>query len=73
MSHIEGVSEDESRAIVEHLERAIQDPSVQCRFRWQVDSFAMWDNRCTQHFATNDFFPETRRVERVTIKGDRPF
>ncbi len=73
VSHIEGVSEDESRAIVEHLERAIQDPSVQCRFRWQVDSFAMWDNRCTQHFATNDFFPETRRVERVTIKGDRPF
>ncbi|MGI9603663.1 MAG: TauD/TfdA dioxygenase family protein [Acidimicrobiales bacterium] len=73
VSHIEGVDDDESREIVAHLEQAVQDPSVQCRFRWQVDSFAMWDNRCTQHCATNDFFPETRRVERVTIVGDKPF
>ena len=73
VSHIEGVSDDESRQIVGHLERAIMDPSVQCRFRWEIDSFAMWDNRCTQHYATDDFQPETRRVERVTIIGDQPF
>jgi len=73
VSHIEGVDDRESEEILARLERAVQDPSVQCRFRWQVDSFAMWDNRGTQHFATNDFYPETRRVERVTIKGDKPF
>lgn len=73
VSHIEGMSPDESTETIRHLERAITDPSVQCRFRWQVDSFAMWDNRAVQHFATNDFHPETRRVERVTIIGDRPF
>ncbi len=73
VSHIEGVGAEESDEIIELLERAIMDPSVQCRFRWAVDSFAMWDNRCTQHFATNDFYPADRKVERVTIVGDRPF
>jgi taurine dioxygenase len=72
-SHIEDVPKDESEAILGHLERAVSSPTVQCRFRWEVDSFAMWDNRCTQHFATSDFFPGTRRMERVTIVGDRPF
>jgi taurine dioxygenase len=52
---------------------AVMDPSVQCRFKWEVDSFAMWDNRAVQHFATNDFWPQTRVVERVTIKGDAPY
>lgn len=72
VSHIEGVDDQESLAILRHLERAIMDPSIQCRFRWQPNSIAMWDNRCTQHYATNDHFPERRRVERVTIIGDAP-
>ncbi|MGI9615486.1 MAG: TauD/TfdA dioxygenase family protein [Acidimicrobiales bacterium] len=73
VSHIEGVSAEESAEILGHLERAIMNPSVQCRIRWDVDTFVMWDNRAVQHNATNDFWPETRHVERVTIVGDRPF
>lgn len=69
---IDGVPATETRAVLLELEAAIANPSVQCRFRWQVDSFAMWDNRAVQHFACNDFFPATRMVERVTIVGDRP-
>ena len=72
-SHVEGVDDEESEAIINRLERAILDPSVQCRVRWQVDTFVMWDNRAVQHFATDDFWPETRTVERVTIVGDRPY
>ena len=72
-THIEGVSAEDSREIISHLERSIMDPSVQCRFRWEGHSFAMWDNRCTQHYATDDFWPGHRRVERVTIVGDRPY
>ena len=49
------------------------NPSVQCRIRWSVDTFVMWDNRAVQHFATDDFWPETRHVERVTVVGDAPF
>lgn len=73
VDHIVDVSPDESEEILGHLERAVSSPNVTCRFRWEVDSVAMWDNRCTQHFATADFWPEYRRVERVTIAGDRPF
>lgn len=72
-SHIEGVSADESDEVLRHLERAIMSPSVQCRIRWQPDTVVMWDNRCTQHAATTDFLPAHRRMERVTIAGDRPF
>jgi taurine dioxygenase len=72
VSHIEGVSAEESEEIIDHLERAIMNPSVQCRIRWEVDTVVMWDNRCTQHNATNDFWPQERRVERVTVIGDRP-
>ena len=72
VSHIEGVSAEESEEILDRLERAILNPSVQCRIRWQKDTFVMWDNRAVQHNATDDFWPQTRHVERVTIVGDRP-
>ena len=70
---IEGCTPEESAEIVGHLERQIMNPSVQCRIRWSVDTFVMWDNRAVQHFATDDFWPETRHVERVTVVGDAPF
>ncbi len=72
-SHIEGVSKEESRAILKRLELAIKNPSIQCRVRWQPDTFIMWDNRAVQHAATDDFLPALRRMERVTITGDRPY
>ncbi|MCH7788713.1 MAG: TauD/TfdA family dioxygenase [Acidobacteria bacterium] len=72
VDHIEGVSAEDGEKIITTLEQSIMDPSVQCRVRWAPDTFVMWDNRCVQHFATNDFWPQTRHVERVTIIGDRP-
>ncbi|NNE75399.1 MAG: taurine dioxygenase [Acidimicrobiales bacterium] len=72
-SHIDGVDETESRAILRHLERAIMNPSIQMRVRWRPDTFVMWDNRAVQHAATNDFLPAYRRMERVTVIGDRPY
>ncbi len=73
VSHIEGVDQQESERILDRLKRAILDPSIQCRVRWKVDTIVMWDNRCTQHYATDDFFPLERLVERVTVIGDRPY
>ena len=73
VSQIDDVEPEMSEAILDHLEKAIMSPNVQCRFRWDQDSIAMWDNRCTQHFATDDFWPEERCMERVTIAGDIPY
>ena len=71
--HIVGMKPSESEAILNFLYAHCANPQFQCRFRWQKNSVAFWDNRCTQHHATWDYYPETRSGIRVTIKGDRPF
>jgi taurine dioxygenase len=63
----------ESAALLELLYQHIETPEYQCRFRWQVNSIAFWDNRCVQHHAMWDYFPQRRHGHRVTIKGDKPF
>jgi len=47
-------------------------PEYQVRFRWHKNSVAIWDNRCTQHYAVDDFFPAVRKLERAGIIGERP-
>ncbi len=67
-----GVPRDESRAILDYLCDHAEDPLFQCRFRWQENSVAFWDNRCVQHRARWDYWPHTRSGFRVTVAGDRP-
>ncbi len=64
---------NESDALLEMLYRHIETPELQCRFRWQANSVAFWDNRCTQHHAMFDYFPQRRYGHRVTVCGDKPF
>lgn len=63
----------ESRALLEKLWAQVTKPEVQCRFRWRTHSIAQWDNRCTQHYAVPDHGGTHRRVERVTLLGEKPF
>jgi len=72
-SHIEGLSEKESRWLLDHLFATAADAEIQCRFRWQEGSIAFWDNRVCQHLAVSDYFPARRVMERVTVAGDKPF
>lgn len=67
-----GITQPESDAILGFLFRHVQRGDFQCRFRWQKNSMAFWDNRWTQHLAIWDYFPETRSGYRVTMKGERP-
>jgi taurine dioxygenase len=48
-------------------------PEYQVRWRWTPDSFAIWDNRATQHYAVQDYWPAVRKMERAGIIGDRPY
>ena len=69
---IVGIAADESDGILRYLCDHAENPLFQCRFRWRSNSIAFWDNRCVQHRAMWDYWPETRSGYRVTIKGDRP-
>jgi len=71
-TRILGLSERESRSILELLCDHIVTPEHTCRFRWAPDSIAIWDNRATQHRPINDFWPGHRRMQRITIAGGRP-
>ncbi len=71
-THIVGLRQKESDALLGFLFGHISQPEFQCRFRWQKNSMAFWDNRCVQHQAIWDYWPQTRSGYRVTIKGDRP-
>jgi len=42
------------------------------RIRWRPDTVVFWDNRSTQHYAVQNYFPEKRHMQRATIIGDRP-
>jgi taurine dioxygenase len=69
----EDMTETESRPLIDFLMQHSTRPEFTCRFRWQTGSLAFWDNRCTQHFAVNDYPAETRIMHRVTICGDTPY
>jgi taurine dioxygenase len=71
--HIVGMDEDESKALLKHLYAQAAIPEYQCRFRWEPGSIAFWDNRASQHYAASDYWPAVRKMERVTVVGDRPF
>ena len=45
-------------------------PEYQVRWRWTPNSVAIWDNRCTQHYAVQDYWPAVRKMERAGIVGD---
>ena len=70
---IKGMNEDESDALLRLLCQQANVPEYQFRVHWKVNKMAFWDNRLVQHYAARDYLPERRRIERVTLKGDRPF
>ena len=67
-----GIPRDESEGVLRYLYEHMENPLFQCRFRWRTNSVAFWDNRCVQHHALWDYWPETRSGFRVTVRGERP-
>ncbi|SDO04424.1 taurine dioxygenase [Pseudomonas jinjuensis] len=63
----------ESRALLELLFAHASRPEFTVRWRWKANDVAFWDNRVTQHYATDDYRPQRRVMHRATILGDRPF
>lgn len=72
-TRIVGLNKNESDAVLQMLYQHMERDDLKCRFKWRPGSIAFWDNRCTQHQAMWDYFPQKRYGQRVTIAGDRPY
>ena len=71
-THINEVPREESDAILGYLFDHIESPEWQMRFHWRDHSIAFWDNRCTQHRAIWDYWPNVRSGYRIQIRGTEP-
>jgi taurine dioxygenase len=67
-----GMTEAESAPLLQYLFAQAIRPELTCRFRWDVGSVALWDNRCTWHNPLNDYHGHTRVLHRITLAGDVP-
>ena len=66
-----GMRATESRRMLDFLFRHIELPENQVRYRWSTGAMAIWDNRCTWHYATADYLPHTREMHRITVVNDK--
>lgn len=68
-THFEGWSKEESEPLLKFLYAHASKPEFTYRFNWQNGSVAFWDNRCTWHYAVNDYHGDRRIMHRITIEG----
>jgi len=71
-ARFDGMTEAESRPLLQFLFAHQVRPEFTCRFHWEPGSLALWDNRCVQHNPVNDYQGYKRVMHRITLKGDRP-
>jgi taurine dioxygenase len=71
-TRFEGMTEAESRPLLDFLFAHAIRPEFTCRLRWRTNDLAIWDNRCAMHYAVNDYDGARRLMHRTTIKGERP-
>lgn len=69
---IKGMTDEESAPLLQFLFAHQVKPEFTCRFVWEPDAIAFWDNRCTQHNPVNDYHGFRRVMQRITLRGDKP-
>ncbi|NYT66425.1 TauD/TfdA family dioxygenase [Alcaligenaceae bacterium] len=70
---IKGMTDEESKPLLEFLFQHQVKPEFTCRFVWTPNAIAFWDNRCAMHNPVNDYHGFRRVMNRITLKGDKPF
>jgi taurine dioxygenase len=67
-----GMTGEESQPIISFLQAHQVRPEFTCRVRWKPGTLTIWDNRCTQHSAVNDYHGQRRRMRRITVGAQTP-
>jgi len=70
-NHIVGLNASDSQNLLSYLFQFMNKPEFQCRLKWTENTIAIWDNRCTMHYALGDYIPHKRKMHRVTILNDK--
>ena len=71
-SGIKGMTDEESAPLLKFLFAHQVKPEFTCRFVWDANTIAFWDNRCVQHNPVNDYHGFRRVMQRITLRGDKP-
>jgi taurine dioxygenase len=69
-TRFDGWTEEESAPLLQYLFRHMAKPEFTYRFQWAPGSLAFWDNRCTWHYAVNDYHGARRLLHRITLEGE---
>ena len=70
---VKGLSDSDSQSLLDHLFEHLLDERFIYKHKWKSNMLTMWDNRCCQHFAINDYDGYQRRMHKIMVKGDAPF
>src|SRR5260370_34693237 len=68
----EDMTEEESQPLIDYLADHAVRPEFTCRVRWAPGTLTVWDNRCTQHYAINDYTGQRRLMQRLTVGPEAP-
>jgi taurine dioxygenase len=72
--YFEDMTKEESAPLLNYLKNHATKPEFTCRFRWRPGSIALWDNRCTLHYAIDDYAGHRRRMHRIIVEAEQaPF
>ena len=70
-SQLVGMNMTESNNLLSYLFNFMNKPEFQIRFKWSANTVAIWDNRCTMHYAVGDYMPHHRQMNRITVLNDK--
>jgi len=71
---VEGLDYDAGQALLDELFAHQTRPEFIFRHQWTLGDLALWDNRCTIHWACRGFDPaESRHMHRTSVAGDAPY
>ena len=69
---INEVGKEESKELLKFLCEHIKKDQFVYKFKWENNSIAFWDNRSVIHKPDNNYWPQLRRMERITIDDTLP-